>query len=128
MSIPQGGKVLSRAEVAFDFAPKVGRRAAFGRRARRGAPAARPGSGPQVASTSPAAPPVVRRHGGRDPLDAVVTRGDSLWRISKRVYGKGLRFTVIYEANQQQIRDPGRIYPGQVFVLPDREAKCRPVG
>ncbi len=47
-----------------------------------------------------------------------VVRGDSLWRISKRVYGKGLRFTVIYEANQQQIRDPGRIYPGQVFVLP----------
>ena len=49
---------------------------------------------------------------------ATVSRGDSLWRISKRVYGKGLRYTVIYEANVKQIRDPSRIYPGQLFVLP----------
>jgi nucleoid-associated protein YgaU len=47
-----------------------------------------------------------------------VSRGDSLWRISKRVYGNGLRYTTIYEANQKQIRDPRLIYPGQLFVLP----------
>jgi nucleoid-associated protein YgaU len=27
-------------------------------------------------------------------------------------------FTVIYEANRGQIRDPDLIYPGQVFSLP----------
>lgn len=49
---------------------------------------------------------------------AIVARGDNLWRISRRVYGQGIRYTVIYGANQPQIRDPARIYPGQVFVLP----------
>lgn len=53
---------------------------------------------------------------------AVVVRGDSLWRISRRVYGRGVRYTVIYEANQDQIRNPQRIYPGQIFVLPGAEA------
>jgi len=48
----------------------------------------------------------------------VVGRGDNLWRISKRVYGVGQRYTVIYDANQAQIRNPDRIYPGQIFVLP----------
>jgi nucleoid-associated protein YgaU len=48
----------------------------------------------------------------------VVSRGDNLWRISHRIYGHGTRFTVIYGANQKQIRNPNLIYPGQVFVLP----------
>lgn len=49
---------------------------------------------------------------------ARITRGDSLWQISRRTYGKGNRYTVIYDANQDQIRNPDRIYPGQIFVLP----------
>ncbi|GJD33935.1 hypothetical protein FMGBMHLM_0830 [Methylobacterium aerolatum] len=49
---------------------------------------------------------------------AKITRGDSLWQISKRTYGRGRRYTVIYDANQDQIRDPDLIYPGQTFVLP----------
>jgi len=54
---------------------------------------------------------------------ASVERGDSLWRISRQVYGRGIRYTEIFEANQDQIRNPDLIYPGQVFVLPpDAEA------
>lgn len=49
---------------------------------------------------------------------AKITRGDNLWRISQRTYGRGERYTVIYDANQNQIRDPDLIYPGQIFVLP----------
>jgi nucleoid-associated protein YgaU len=53
-----------------------------------------------------------------------VSRGDNLWRISQRIYGKGFRYTMIYGANQEQIRNPNLIYPGQVFVLPgDQEPK-----
>lgn len=52
---------------------------------------------------------------------AIVSRGDNLWRISQRIYGKGLRYTVIYGANQEQIRNPNLIYPGQVFVLPGEQ-------
>ncbi len=50
---------------------------------------------------------------------ARITRGDNLWQISKRIYGRGERYTVIYDANQAQIRDPDLIYPGQIFVLPN---------
>ena len=48
----------------------------------------------------------------------VVSRGDSLWRISRVTYGAGTRYAVVYKANRDQIRDPNRIYPGQIFVLP----------
>ena len=49
---------------------------------------------------------------------AIIRRGDNLWTIARRVYGEGIKYTTIYEANTGQIRDPHRIYPGQVFDLP----------
>lgn len=49
----------------------------------------------------------------------IVQPGNSLWRIARRLYGEGLQYTVIYEANRDQIRDPDLIYPGQVFAAPD---------
>jgi len=48
----------------------------------------------------------------------VVSRGDSLWRISRVTYGAGMRYAVVYKANHDQIRNPNRIYPGQILVLP----------
>jgi nucleoid-associated protein YgaU len=48
----------------------------------------------------------------------VVQPGNSLWRISRRIYGQGISYTVIYEANKDQIRDPDLIYPGQIFTVP----------
>jgi hypothetical protein len=48
----------------------------------------------------------------------VVQPGNSLWRIARRSYGEGPRYTVIYQANKSQIRDPDLIYPGQIFVVP----------
>jgi LysM domain len=48
----------------------------------------------------------------------VVQRGNSLWQIARHVYGAGTRYTVIYSANPNQIRDPNLIYPGQVFKMP----------
>ena len=54
------------------------------------------------------------------PRDAVVVvqPGNSLWRIARRTFGRGIQYTVIYEANRDQIRDPDLIYPGQIFALP----------
>jgi hypothetical protein len=48
----------------------------------------------------------------------VVQPRQSLWRIARREYGQGVRYTVIYEANREQIQDPSLIYPGQVFAIP----------
>src|SRR5450631_43129 len=75
---------------------------------------------PQLASTVPP--------GGGSPSAVVVpriatttvSRGDSLWRISRLNYGAGTRYAVIYKANREQIRHPNLIYPGQIFVVPTR--------
>ncbi len=48
----------------------------------------------------------------------VVQPRQNLWRIARQSYGQGVRYTVIFEANRGQIRDPNLIYPGQVFALP----------
>ncbi|MEO3998663.1 LysM peptidoglycan-binding domain-containing protein [Mesorhizobium sp. CAU 1732] len=53
----------------------------------------------------------------------IIRRGDSLWRISRRVYGMGVRYSTIYLANQDQIRNPDRIWPGQVFSVPRETAE-----
>lgn len=48
----------------------------------------------------------------------VVQPGETLWRLARAAYGSGTRYTVIFQANQAQIRDPGLIYPGQAFAVP----------
>lgn len=52
------------------------------------------------------------------PVRVVVQPGESLWRLARHVYGRGIRYTVIYQANRDQIRDPRLIYPGQTFAVP----------
>jgi hypothetical protein len=51
-----------------------------------------------------------------------IERGQNLWTIARRAYGQGIRYTAIYEANRQDIRNPDLIYPGQVFNLPGSTA------
>ncbi len=51
-------------------------------------------------------------------IQLVVRPGNSLWRLARRVYGAGIQYTVIYEHNREQIRDPDLIYPGQVLTVP----------
>ena len=48
----------------------------------------------------------------------VVQPGNNLWQMARQAYGVGTRYLIIYSANFGQIRDPQRIYPGQVFKLP----------
>ncbi|HSM41331.1 MAG TPA: LysM peptidoglycan-binding domain-containing protein [Afifellaceae bacterium] len=53
------------------------------------------------------------------PRSVIIRSGDNLWTISRRTYGRGIRYTTVYQANNDQIRNPHLIYPGQVFVLPE---------
>lgn len=48
----------------------------------------------------------------------IVQPGNSLWRLARAAYGRGVLYTIIYEANRDQIRNPNMIWPGQVFTLP----------
>lgn len=44
--------------------------------------------------------------------------GNTLWQIARQLYGSGIRYTLIFKENSEQIRDPDLIYPGQMFELP----------
>ena len=48
----------------------------------------------------------------------VVRPGNNLWLLARSHYGQGARYLVIYEANRERLKDPGKIYPGQVLSLP----------
>ncbi len=48
----------------------------------------------------------------------VVQPGDNLWHLARGTYGSGFQYTLIFDANKDQIRDPDLIYPGQIFTLP----------
>ena len=63
------------------------------------------------------------------PGDIVVVQpGNSLWRIARRLYGQGVRYTVIYAANRAQIGDPDLIFPGQIFSVPEEGRAARAPG
>lgn len=53
----------------------------------------------------------------------IIRRGDTLWQIARRAYGRGVRYTTIYLANSGQISDPDLILPGQVFDVPQKALK-----
>ena len=53
-----------------------------------------------------------------------VQPGNSLWHIARRLYGSGFRYTVIFQENADQIRDPDLIYPGQQFDLPKNDPEA----
>ena len=48
----------------------------------------------------------------------VVIPGDSLWRIAQKLYGRGTLWSMIYEANQDTVKDPSRIWVGQTLNIP----------
>ena len=130
--LEEGGKVAARAQVPFDYPQQL--------LAAKLAPA--PASSP--APAAPQTPPAASQAAASSQVSATVqvsaavsapgpsvglavvpelqsitvVRGDSLWRISRRILGQGQRYTQIYEANPGQIRDPNRIFPGQVLVAP----------
>ena len=47
-----------------------------------------------------------------------VKSGDSLSKIAKAHYGDAMKYPVIFEANKPMLKDPDRIYPGQVLRIP----------
>ncbi|MEN8152783.1 MAG: peptidoglycan-binding protein LysM [Acidobacteriota bacterium] len=48
-----------------------------------------------------------------------VKSGDSLSKIAKEFYGNAMKYMAIFEANKPMLKDPNKIYPGQVLRIPD---------
>uniref|UniRef100_UPI001F21F903 LysM peptidoglycan-binding domain-containing protein n=1 Tax=Oryzibacter oryziterrae TaxID=2766474 RepID=UPI001F21F903 len=106
------GKVLARSEVPFDYADAA-------------VPAPTDASG---SGTAQAGSGTTGEADAAQPKTLIIRKGDNLWMIAKRLYGHGIRYSTIYQANTDQIRDPDLIYPGQVFVIPKGDASWQPVG
>ncbi len=47
-----------------------------------------------------------------------VVSGDSLSKIAKAHYGDPMKYPLIFEANKPMLKDPDKIYPGQVLRIP----------
>lgn len=119
---PASGKVIARAEVPFIFPAPSPAATVSNQQAQASAPSA---SGDQLqpgvlaSSDSLAnAAPVLAATVVKEVRTATVVRGDSLWRISRKMLGHGIRYTQIYAANSSQIRNPRLVFPGQIFVMP----------
>ena len=49
-----------------------------------------------------------------------VKKGDTLSAIAKAEYGDANKYPVIFEANKPMLKDPNKIYPGQVLRIPPK--------
>ncbi len=70
-----------------------------------------------VANTQPA-PNTDQQNKDELVSHVVIQPGNNLWNISRVIYGKGIAYTTIYQANKTQVKDPNRIYPGQILETP----------
>lgn len=77
-----------------------------------GTDAPAPGSSATVAHASAGS------EGGWSSKTYTVQSGDSLSKIAKEVYGDASQYQKIFEANQPMLKDPDKIYPGQVLRIP----------
>jgi nucleoid-associated protein YgaU len=49
-----------------------------------------------------------------------VQPGDTLSKIAREVYGDANAYMTIFTANNPMLKDPDKIYPGQVLRIPER--------
>ncbi|WP_118135272.1 LysM peptidoglycan-binding domain-containing protein [Oceanicella sp. SM1341] len=63
----------------------------------------------------------LERQGPTRPSSVVVQPGNNLWTMARVHLGRGIRYTQIFIANRDRIRDPDLIYPGQIFDIPQPE-------
>jgi nucleoid-associated protein YgaU len=94
------GKVIARAETEFDQPDQIVVSSA--------------GASSQATSDA------VDAAGGEGNTVNVVqiVQGNTLWAIAREVYGDGVLYVRVFDANRDQIRNPDLIYPGQVFTIP----------
>lgn len=122
--VDETGKVLARAETPFEQAA-VPVAAAAGAETQQTAQAEATQASGESAAPSTSVATAATSTGAVEPASLggriVVQPGNSLWKLARQSYGEGIQYTVIYEANKDQIANPDLIYPGQVFSVPADE-------
>ena len=54
-------------------------------------------------------------------MQYTVMKDDTLQKISKKVYGSHGKWTKIYDANKDKIKNPNFVKPGTVITIPPLE-------
>ncbi len=80
-------------------------------------PEAKPAAAEKKAAPAPA-PEKKAAKGLNRPVEHVVRTGDNLWKISKKYYGSGAKWKLIYEANRSAIKKQDFLEPGTVLAIP----------
>lgn len=73
-----------------------------------------PGASGSMAHSSPGS------DGGWSSRTYTVKSGDTLSGIAKEMYGDSGEYQRIFEANQPMLKDPDKIYPGQMLRIPPK--------
>ena len=55
---------------------------------------------------------------GGDDEFYIIEKGDTLWEIAEKAYGKGSKYTKIVEVNREVIKNADLIFPGQKIRIP----------
>ena len=111
------GKVLGRVELPFvrEDQAKVAAASGTAEAGQSAVIAAEPADAGTSTSTTTSATAELAPPKGR----IVIQPGNNLWRISKVIYGDGKKYSMIFDANKDLIRDPDMIFPGQIFDTPN---------
>lgn len=72
-----------------------------------------------TAGSSSTAPAPAPTPAAPAPRTYTVAKGDTLSKIAKHHYGDANQWRKIFEANRDILKDPDRIFPGQVLKIPD---------
>lgn len=63
-------------------------------------------------------PPIIEKFEPTPPINYTVQTGDTLSKISTKVYGTAARWKTIYEANRDQLKTPHDLKLGQILKIP----------
>ncbi|MBI3013907.1 MAG: LysM peptidoglycan-binding domain-containing protein [Candidatus Tectomicrobia bacterium] len=91
--------------------------------AKKEVPAPAPEAGPvaeEVQASAPQAKPVEKEPAAPPPQTYTVKPGDSLWNIAARpeVYNNPWLWPLIFTANENALKDPDLLRPGQTLIIP----------
>jgi nucleoid-associated protein YgaU len=98
--------------------PKFGGRTRSSESTSRAAPSPPPPSDSRVASEPRITAPAAGSINSAPSRTYTVKAGDTLSKIARTELGGASKYMILFEANRDIVKDPDKIFPGQVLKIP----------